>query len=532
MKILIIFITLFLPFLSYTQDIDKDNINDRLEQELALKFAPEWRFNKHKSGDDSNQNDNEEYYPCSPEWLQSHLAFMGNSLKLSIRGNEQNIDIRQICDVIDPVTNQSVCYSDIDFKTDDYQLVYPKHVHGDPDGFPTYYNCRIRENQIKITYMLFYPYDFKADNLANNKLSNHRGDWVGLSVVLNQMPFEDLKSYDPQIITTASTDYVMYGGHGPNRYISANSSNYFHRGNHPMAFVTWGSHGVFPQPGEFHNYEVIGFVCSTVDDYFLGNGLVVQSWHEDREILNLGEVANPHPEREWLIFKGLWGADDDNGSPGSPATKGIYYQYKNHESWDSWENLLVNEMNGQWCGELKTHQSIPSNGCDGWYSNLGPIAILWDGGNATNGRDTWDGAYNLLSGPAEFPNSDVIGDHLHSALLLGGVEVHLFDQTNFRGNRKVLTQSTPGFHFDVKSLKILPSSRDYVCDHVVSKENSSDSGNTDGSWLKPYSTITGGVQSISNGSNLCIKAGYYQENIMIDKSMIIRAIGGTVTIGE
>lgn len=77
MKRLVVLIVMIISIISFSYaqdcsaclncDCDGDGINDKLEQRLAEKFAPEWRFNKEIEGIDSRQNKTEKFYPSSIE---------------------------------------------------------------------------------------------------------------------------------------------------------------------------------------------------------------------------------------------------------------------------------------------------------------------------------------------------------------------------------------------------------------------------------------------------------------------------------
>lgn len=81
------------------------------------------------------------------------------------------------------------------------------------------------------------------------------------------------------------------------------------------------------------------------DDYFHGNGLVVQSWQSSRSLINMGETH--HPLVGWLNYKGWWGPDDsgENSSPPSPPCKSPWTE--DIGGYLIWEDAIKPENYGQ-----------------------------------------------------------------------------------------------------------------------------------------------------------------------------------------
>jgi hypothetical protein len=48
----------------------------------------------------------------------------------------------------------------------------------------------------------------------------------------------------------------------------------------------------------------------------------------------------------------------------------------------------------------------------------------------------------------------------------------------------------------------------------------------------PYNTLAEGLNAVTYGGFLNIKAGSTSEGALISKRMLIRAVGGTVTLGQ
>ncbi len=102
---------IFIPAFINCQDADNDGINDNLEQALAERFAPEWRFHREGSGS-SNQNENEEHFPSSIEWFYNYVLLeQGEPMKVGITNNGNNYeleisDINNLDAMIDPISGE------------------------------------------------------------------------------------------------------------------------------------------------------------------------------------------------------------------------------------------------------------------------------------------------------------------------------------------------------------------------------------------------------------------------------------------
>jgi len=336
-KNLLLSAMLLTPYWCLAQDFDHDGIDDRLEQELAKKFAPEWRFNARVKGVSSRQNKDAVYFPSSVEWWFKHITHeKRRKLQIEIDRDGKSIyidltDINQLDQIVDPISG---CQLNDDYwnwadKTIPKKygnpkvkiIGQPKWIRGDPEHFPTYFNCRTDSNdQISISFFLFYAYDHKGYNIPFVNTGDHRVDWEGINLVLSGVT----KNKDDFDLSQVEIEKVFYSGHGHQKYLTPQDIGFnCVDDTHTQVFISWGSHACYPQAGEWHNYKSPG--PDIYDDFFHGNGLVVQSWDSARKLINVGEEQCPLVG--WLTYRGLWGEDGTsaNASPPSPPGKGFWF---------------------------------------------------------------------------------------------------------------------------------------------------------------------------------------------------------------
>lgn len=328
---------LFLTFFSLaavSADRDHDGILDKLEYALADRFAPEWRFHARVSGKKSKQNQNEIHFPQGiNDWFKELTKERGNVIRVRIQNDNTKrylsvTDISELDCMIDPKTGLRLddpgwkWYrngEENSFGNPSIALVgIPKFCKGDSAGFPTYFTCRPGEcpGEVVLSYFLFFPYDFKGYRMPFNT-GDHRGDWEGISIKLRCV--EELGSVNS--LNDAQIDYIVYSGHGHQKFLYFQTKGFHAKDyTHTQVYISWGSHCMYPEPGEWHNYKSPG--PNIYDDFFYGNGKVVKSWK--RSIINLGESQFPFVG--WLNYRGRWGKDKTgkNSSPPSPPGKSIW----------------------------------------------------------------------------------------------------------------------------------------------------------------------------------------------------------------
>lgn len=505
-------------------DLDCDGIDDALEQALAEKFAPEWRFHSDQPNEDSQQDKNEIIYPSSVEqWLEDVVTETGvhPHVELMLGGDvDSELDIMDI-DELDDLTLPLV---------DDYDAMrignYPTQMNGDPDNFPTYYRCdKATDGRIKICYLLFYPYDDKRVEIpgigTDIDIADHRSDWSGINVKIGGIA----DYWSVNSVTGAWADTVWYGGHGNKRYILTSSQDYYHDAAHPRIYVSSGSHTCFPRPGEWHNFDVGGFWgwlpgVDNFDDMFAGDGLVVQSWSSTRELINLGDKDTEiRPLVGWLQYPGQWGPDgdpsDETSSPKGPTTKGEWAG--NTATAFEWEDLL--DENDSYNEDFEETATPVSSG---WFSDGDPQVVLFN-------DNKWQGEPGAVLGPGEYPNGQAWAPII-SMLRLGQAQVLLFEQPNFGGPSTLLTRSSPQLQINVQSFIVLePYGNGQDCDVVLDVDHV---GIQNGSWTNPYTTVSDGVDAVPVGGTICIKSGTYPENLLIEKPLTMRTYFGSSLIGQ
>lgn len=340
------------PFSLLAQDIDRDGLSDALETALAQRFAPEWRYHQKVTGDNSNQNNNELYFPASMAVFHEKVKATGKDLQITYEGKSAVVpDLNQLNDLLVPGTNLKTSDPSWSRCSDDVGLLldFPEKLSGDPDHFPTYFRCyKAGKDSVGIAYLLFYPFDYKGKFLFGLEFGNHRGDWEGINLLISGISdFSDPASAEKGVI-----EQLKCSGHGPKRYLKKNSDRWcFASVTHPRIYLSWGSHTPYPQPGEWHNYKIdfpLG-IANLYDDFFHGTGVVAQAWTEQHPLVNLGETHTPLVG--WLNFGGLWGSDINNGnaSPTGPACKSVWTHEVN--GWTTWEESMQEGNYNNWWEE-------------------------------------------------------------------------------------------------------------------------------------------------------------------------------------
>lgn len=331
-----------------TDDLDNDGIKDHIEQLLAEKYAPEWRFSKQTQfpGDEiglnsSNQNEGfDEHYPCSVDYLVYGNVAAGDGLpqlRYNVSGSPFSSvyayvdfdDINKITTTplnglgfnnltaIDPAfgsgcseklaNGMAVCLS------------YKDGLKGEPNSFPTYFTCRRIGAGIALTYYLFSAYDDKREGFFGIEPADHRGDWERFTIVVGNVDEQNCN------IENSTVVHLNFGQHeGIKAKITTDKLDQVRwvNGTHPKMYVARTSHAIYPQPGVLYNYRV-DWWPDEYDDIFFGNGLIVQSWRRSGAsgLINLGGEEAAMPATPWFKFKGGWGCDGSDMSPTGPACK-------------------------------------------------------------------------------------------------------------------------------------------------------------------------------------------------------------------
>jgi hypothetical protein len=346
-----IFINLF-PIVSFAQDVDGDGINDDLEKALATKFAPEWRFSKKTNWNiinSSNQNIDEENYPCSVDYLirgNSKIPKVQFYYDTPFLSEHPFTDINSISSMVSPVNNRTSSdpfFGDNCNEGDDNNirnsitLEFDDNLYGEPTTFPTYYHCgKISNTSVSITYFLFSAFDNKHET-GSSIFANHRGDWEQFIIVIKGIDIAN-GNIDGTI------DYFKFSQHGDEFItLKGNSDKLrFVKATHPKMFVALTSHAIYPEPGILFN-RIVPVWPDLYDDIFLGNGMIVQTWLPERQLINLGEKNTPmsNPSTKWVQYKGRWGGLD---SPFGPSCKWS----EDITNVQTWDQFIVSGYDKYW----------------------------------------------------------------------------------------------------------------------------------------------------------------------------------------
>jgi len=552
-------------------DHDHDGMNDILEQQLALRFAPEWRFNEVDSRSGSFWNFQEATFPASLEWFhQEAFRLTGHypSVCFYDRGpgglfpprmNRRCVpltDMNLLSSTTDPNPPHRRADDPFWIQPDNLGLVgleeYPREMVGYPDVFPTYFECykESGSNEVGIGYYLWFPYDYAPSPVGIGEQS-HRGDWVGIKVRLSGIA--DLTVQD--IPDTATIKDVIYSGHKlPRKLVPLGQLRVVDQ-THPQVFVSQGSHALYPEPGGWRN-----LIVGVFDDFFLGNGFVARSWMGGRELMNLGEhnyadcdgVEGPDGYvtslNGWMGFAGMWGPDGstEQGSPFGPV-------------WGAWcrddgspQPWALIKTGGPGHAELDPdifqNHGLEAEGPrravflleENWGNCFVPAA----GGHTCVGLPKGCGYFGFFNpdDPA-FCNvvdlPDPLRGLIHSFWLLGGAQVRVSDAHDLGEPSYLLTHSCPDLenHFDHGFGGFSGSMREVSDYSVVFVDRANRDGYQDGSSQPqalggPVATIGRAAFLADQNAVVHIAAGTYPEILTITKPMQLIGQGGVVVIGR
>ncbi len=433
------YVLLFIP--SYGQeDKDRDAIPDEVELLLARKFAPEWRFNKNNPRGGSPQNHNHSYFPISIEAFYGEIiANQGRPPKLTRISTGESVSLNSFDDlatILVPGTRISASHPSWGWNNVDIRITdYPEKITGDPASFPTYFRCeKIGDDEVEISYFLFYAMDFKGSyTFFGIEPGKHRADWEGIS-----MRISNVCSFDEKGLDETELLYIKMSGHGLKKYITPKDQNLqFAEQTHPRMFIAWGSHPVFPEPGEWHNYDIKpgGDLFDIYDDMFHGDGVVVQSWNPERKLINVGNTKTPLVK--WLNYRGSWGPDGnaENGSPGSPPNNSKFWNSSiEGNDWINW--ATAKNLQGPISPYKTSFKADVAFQNTGWFTNNEPLVVLfqhanWDGCQVT--LTTSIGAPRLIFDSTPNFGSHSANNRVSSVLISGGVQLVLYRDENFGG---------------------------------------------------------------------------------------------------
>lgn len=299
------------------EDVDRDWLDDRLEQELANRHAPvaylaldmdwtlpasvDWYLPRVTMRFHHNNCPDHEILPFGSVTQDALVSQSHQRMVLGLLG----------CSHEDPVQ-----YSNGSWHPDDhFFLQQHDSTHpgaSDPSDWILY--AHVYQNDlggVTVQYWYFWSYN---DGFS---VQNHEGDWEGLEVRLGP-----------------SGEVVQVGLNQHNgRTWYAPSQMQWYGETHPVVWVADGSHATYASKGECDDaewYYVDAQLtsCSTIaaNRWFTWAG-GLPAGAEGRQgggVMNLGEKAFPMPGASFIQYSGRWGEEglfDGTSGPRGPAYK-------------------------------------------------------------------------------------------------------------------------------------------------------------------------------------------------------------------
>ncbi len=565
-------------------DKDCDGVNDLLELRLARHFAPQWRFHWKLEGDSSQQNGNETMFPSSVGWFLTEACQITETPDGSCPGCPSVTDAGDVTTLTDinqlgkpKWSNPSRPKGDPTLRIDGFC----KAIGGDPTHFPTYFHCSpctrgnlCDANTVQIQYYLFFPFDDKGTyRILGEKIrpGQHRGDWENINVIVGGIT-------DParaSIPATAKIKHVIYHGHIFHAKLVPADRVSLASGSHPRVFIAWGTHAMYPEPGKIHNLKLsttevlkklpkyilpfldLGWIIifdvfglgNVYDDFFGGQGVIVNAWDDSRELVNLGEYCAKRPELSfapWIRFRGRWGPDGTGtgSSPPSPPFKG------------RWEfpGTLVNDWKSGCegpdpCGDLGEREAPCvadweeiKRGVSCYFESgfepldMTPVPPSQSRGALLIEREFWNHGPFVFIDDRISDLSRVMKGEVSSVYLMQGAKVKLFPERAYQGKPIIVEHSCPNldWHYrhgrgdEALSAIVFFDSQVYAdASNVGYQDGSPTQSGTKG----PYRTVGKAIEAVQPGGEIILRPGNYAEFLRINKAVKIRAEGGSARIG-
>ena len=294
--------------ITYNDD-DRDGLDDLLEYEIAVKYAPQVRLHP----DDDN-------FPASVSY-----TLHNSDLKCHQTGScyEDN--------TVDS-TPTGIFLNPCDYSSRDRQYEYSFPVGGCVWGEPTYWACEsdrfyldiddsvrsgqgtgylvpvyahVRNSrnggcQIEVQYWFHYTYNDAWSFI------NHEGDWESIRVNLN---WDGTPSADGTWIQ----GNLFYAQHTEGNYYSPNEITFIDN-THPVVYSEEGGHASYPRAGA---WKIPGVPDWVEDDETADGG---RKWNTRVNVNNVGEIEFPLDGNNWIKYAGRWGrrgtTDTTSGPPG------------------------------------------------------------------------------------------------------------------------------------------------------------------------------------------------------------------------
>jgi len=282
------------------QDEDKDNLDDRVEQQLAERYAP---IIYHSSAETN--------FPTNVDWFLSKTSLMfyddgcepDKHILLKPRPSQRdllNYVQSEGCDNY----KMPVFSNKIRSKNKQYTF-YLKDVHEqwrkgslDTRDWTTYFHAFPNDiGGVTIQYWRFYAY--------NDAGNNHGGDWEGIFVVLD-------KEQKPTKI----------GFIGHTSISVENPSSVEWENGHPVVYSEGGGHASRPAgKGILANYckQTLSPIC-TINKSDPSSNIRHETWTGGRvrwfdgkvspsgKLINVGARTHPMNDQVFIQYSGLWGS--------------------------------------------------------------------------------------------------------------------------------------------------------------------------------------------------------------------------------
>lgn len=286
------------------KDRDLDGLDDQLEEDLAVKFAPSYYFHPEEkyfsdSVDKYLQNTQLRFhYRGLPDdqiydqgtIIQKHLVNIEHYNKDWL-GNytDEVISSSQTRDVY----NAGGYFLEVPDDYFDKEQVYEGNSAGDSSKIYAHVYLD-SEAHIRIQYWVFFPYN-EAPSVGGVKL-NHEGDWEHITIQLdedNHISNVYFASHNNEGKAYVKED--LFFSNGETMEKSSYSEN--NDMTHVIVYLARGTHASFPTSGTQYRAWYLP------NDY-TGEGQVL--YGKDK-VLNVGEVEAPLNEQYFVQYAGLWG---------------------------------------------------------------------------------------------------------------------------------------------------------------------------------------------------------------------------------
>lgn len=280
-------------------DADGDGIPDALEDALAKKFAPEFRFGP--SGEEKN-------LPSSVDWFLARAALRFNHGPCGdhVVRAQGTLTQSNLSTVSHRTTNWLCAHTQTVKKSNEKKLEYNLHATSTatragspPSEWKLYTHVRkstLQGGAWDIQYWIFFPYQSGPLGF------DHEGDWEHITITVD-----------------ARREFfsAWYAAHsGGTRFRKADLT--FVEGTHPVVYTAIGTHASYARPGSYES-------PSPFKDVAKDGGPRWRTW--ESPLVNLGEIGKPLNGQHFILYGGRWGSVgkfDFTSGPPTPTFQGSW----------------------------------------------------------------------------------------------------------------------------------------------------------------------------------------------------------------